>query len=340
MMIMIRINLPTIGITMGDPSGIGPEIILKSFENSEINNSRIIVIGDYNVMQAAYNMLKIKAFKLNRIHNVQDSLFESEVLNILDLHLMDMNELHPGNIQAISGHTVFECIRKAVKLAKNKAIDTIVTAPLNKEALHLAGHKYPGHTEILASLTGTKDYAMLLYEKKLSIIHVSTHVSLLKAVTGLRRERIEKVIEIGNEVMKRLCKGEPRIAVAGINPHAGENGLFGNEEINEIIPAVKNMKGKGINVEGPIPPDTVFLQTLNSKYDLVVAMYHDQGHIPLKLIGFNSGVNVTVGLPFLRTSVDHGTAFDIAWKGKANEESMVEAIKLSIKLVQSSSQDY
>jgi 4-hydroxythreonine-4-phosphate dehydrogenase len=253
---------------------------------------------------------------------------------------MDMNELHPGNIQAISGHTVFECIRKAVKLANNKDIDAIVTAPLNKEALHLAGHKYPGHTEILASLTGTKDYAMLLYEKKLSIIHVSTHVSLLKAVTGLRRERIEKVIEIGNEVMKRLCKGEPRIAVAGINPHAGENGLFGNEEINEIIPAVKNMKGKGINVEGPIPPDTVFLQTLNSKYDLVVAMYHDQGHIPLKLIGFNSGVNVTVGLPFLRTSVDHGTAFDIAWKGKANEESMVEAIKLSIKLVQSSSQDY
>jgi 4-hydroxythreonine-4-phosphate dehydrogenase len=164
------------------------------------------------------------------------------------------------------------------------------------------------------------------------VIHVSTHVSLLEAITGLRRERIEKVIKMGNEVMRGLCGDEPRIAVAGINPHAGENGLFGNEEINEIIPAIKNMKSLGINVDGPLPPDTVFLQALNGKYDLVVAMYHDQGHIPLKLIGFSSGVNVTVGLPFLRTSVDHGTAFDISWKGKANEDSMVEAIKLSIKL--------
>ena len=334
---MIKINPTTIGITMGDPSGIGPEIILKSFENSEIRNSRIIVIGDYNVMQAASNMLKIKAFKLNRIYNVQDSLFESGVLNILDLHLVNMNELHPGKVQAVSGNTAFECIRKAVKLSENKDIDAIVTAPLNKEALHLAGHKYPGHTEILASLAGTKDYAMLLYEKKLSVIHISTHISLLEAINGLRRKRIEKVIEIGNEVMKKLCAGEPRIAVAGINPHAGENGMFGNEEINEIIPAVKRMKAKGLNVEGPLPPDTVFLQSLNGKYDLVVAMYHDQGHIPLKLIGFYNGVNVTAGLPFIRTSVDHGTAFDIAWKGKANENSMVEAIKLSIKLVHSTS---
>ena len=317
---------------MGDPSGIGPEIIIKSFENSEIRNNRIIVIGDYNVVQAAGKMLKIKSFKLNRIHNVQDGIFKHGVLNILDLSLVKMNDLQPGKVRAVSGNAAFECIRKAAVLAKNKDIDAIVTAPLNKEALHLAGHKYPGHTEILASLTGTRDYAMLLYEERLSVIHVSTHVSLLEAITGLRKERIEKVIELGNEVMKRLCGDEPRIAVAGINPHAGENGLFGNEEINEIIPAVKNMKRKGINVDGPVPPDTVFLHTLNGKYDLVVAMYHDQGHIPLKLIGFSSGVNVTVGLPFLRTSVDHGTAFDISWKGKANEDSMVEAIKLSIKL--------
>jgi len=329
---MIKDTPTTIGITMGDPSGIGPEIILKSFGNSEIRDNRIIVIGDYNVMQAAYKMLKTKSFKLNRIQNVQDGIFKRGVLNILDLPLVNMNDLQPGKVQAISGNAAFECIRKAVKLAENKDIDAIVTAPLNKEALHLAGHKFPGHTEILSSLTGTRDYAMLLYEKRLSVIHVSTHVSLLEAITGLRRERIEKVIELGNEAMKRLCANEPRIAVAGINPHAGENGLFGKEEINEIIPAVKNMKSLGINVDGPLPPDTVFLQTLNGKYDLVVAMYHDQGHIPLKLIGFSSGVNVTVGLPFLRTSVDHGTAFDISWKGKANEDSMVEAIKLSIKL--------
>ena len=283
-------------------------------------------------MLAAHNMLNIKSFQLNRIHYVQECSFNNEVLNILDLQLVNMNELHPGKVHSTSGHAAFESIRKAVELAKNKYIDTIVTAPLNKEALHLAGHKYPGHTEILASLTDTEDYAMLLYDKKLSVIHVSTHVSLLEAISGLRRVRIEKVIELANEAMKRLCCDRPRIAVAGINPHAGENGLFGNEEIKEIIPAIANMEGKGINVEGPFSPDTVFLQAVNGKYDIVVAMYHDQGHIPLKLIGFNSGVNVTVGLPFIRTSVDHGTAFDIAWQGLASEDSLVGAIKLSIKL--------
>lgn len=329
---MIKKNTPIIGITMGDPSGIGPEIILKSFENAEIRNSRIIVIGDYNVMMAAYLLLKIKSFKLNRVLNVRECLFNYGILNILGLHLIDMNELIPGKVQAISGNAAFECIKEAVELVQKKDIDAIVTAPLNKEALHLAGHKYPGHTEILAFLTDTKDYAMLLYDKKLSVIHVSTHISLLEAITGLKIERIEKVIELANEVMKVLLNDVPRIAVAGINPHAGENGLFGKEEIKVIIPAIKNMKAKGINVEGPFPPDTVFLQTINGKYDIVVAMYHDQGHIPLKLIGFNSGVNVTLGLPFVRTSVDHGTAFEIAWQGKANEESMVEAIKLSIKL--------
>ena len=317
---------------MGDPSGIGPEIILKSFGNREIRDNRIIVIGDYTVMQAACNLLNINSFKLNRIQHVQDGIFKRGVLNILDLPLVNMNDLQPGKVQAVSGNAAFECIKKAVALAENEDIDVVVTAPLNKEALHMAGHKFPGHTEILSSLTGTRDYAMLLYEKRLSVIHVSTHVSLLEAITGLRRVRIEKVIRLGSEVMKRLIGDEPRIAVAGINPHAGENGLFGNEEINEINPAVQHMKTSGINVEGPLPPDTVFLNALNGKYDLVVAMYHDQGHIPLKLIGFSSGVNVTVGLPFLRTSVDHGTAFDISWKGKANEESMVEAIQLSIKL--------
>ena len=329
---MIKKKAITIGITMGDPSGIGPEIILKSFQNIKLRNSRIIVIGDYKVMLAAHDMLNIKSFKLNRILNTRESLFNSGLLNILDLQLLSMKELQSGRVQAISGNAAFECIRMAVELAKNKDIDTIVTAPLNKEALYSAGHNYPGHTEIFASLTDAKDVAMLLHDKKLSVIHVSTHVSLLEAITGLKRERIEKVIELANNSMKMLCDGEPRIAVAGINPHAGENGLFGNEEITEIIPAVRNMKGKGINVEGPFPPDTIFLQAVNKKYDVVVAMYHDQGHIPLKLIGFNSGVNVTVGLPFIRTSVDHGTAFEIAWQGKANENSMVEAIKLSMKL--------
>jgi len=331
---MTKKEIITIGITMGDPSGIGPEIILKSFENTGICDNRIIVVGDYNIMSAVHKILKIKSFNLVRITSVNKCNFNRNTLNILDLQLVDLKNLLPGKVQAASGHAAFGCIRKAVELAQNKEIDAIVTAPLNKEALHLAGYKYAGHTEILAYLSDTKDYAMLLHDKKLSVIHVSTHISLLEAISGLRRERIEKVIELANESMKKLSGAKPRIAVAGINPHAGENGLFGNEEIKEIAPAVKNMREKSFNVEGPLPPDTVFLQAVNGKYDIVVAMYHDQGHIPLKLLGFNSGVNVTAGLPFIRTSVDHGTAFEIAWQGLADENSMVEAIKLSIKLSQ------
>jgi len=331
---MIKKRNTTIGITMGDPSGIGPEIILKSFERSIIRNKRIVVIGDFKIMKSALDILMIKSFKLNRILNVAESSFNNRLLNILDLQLVDMHEFRPGIVQAISGNAAFEAVSKAVELAKRGEINAIVTAPINKEAIHLAGHNYPGHTEILASLTDTKDYAMFLYDKKLRVIHVSTHISLLEAITGLRRERIERVIELADGIMKKLGVAEPRIAVAGINPHAGENGLFGNEEIIQISPAIKKMKGKGINVEGPYPPDTVFLQAVNGKYDIVVAMYHDQGHIPLKLLGFNTGVNVTVGLPFIRTSVDHGTAFEIAWQGKANENSMVEATKLALKLSQ------
>lgn len=324
---------PIAGITMGDPSGIGPEIILKSFENEEIRNSNIVVIADFVVMHSASKMLKISSFKLNRILKVPDCSFSREVLNILDLNLIGKDQLQPGKVNAASGSAAYECLRSAIELAKNNEIDTIATAPLNKEALHLAGHKYAGHTEILADLTNTEDYAMLLFDKKLSVIHVSTHISLLEAVTGLRKERIEKVILLADQSIKRLIGRSPRIAVAGLNPHAGENGLFGDEEIREIIPAIETMKSKGLNVEGPVPPDTVFLKAVNGMYDVVVAMHHDQGHIPLKLLGFNTGVNITVGLPFIRTSVDHGTAFEIAWTGKANEDSMIHAIKLAIKLV-------
>ena len=321
-----------IGITMGDPSGIGPEVILKSYERKDIRKSNIVVIGDWGVMTDAFELLQIRSFSLNKIHNINECSFSPDILNILDLSLIKTGTLMPGKVQAIAGNAAFQCIKKGVEIALDNKINAVVTAPLNKEALHAAGHKYPGHTEILAYLTGTKDYAMLLYEKRLKVAHVSTHVSLLEAVRGLKKERIEKVIWLTYLMMKKLAKNEPLIAVAGINPHAGENGLFGDEEQREIIPAIKNMKTKGINVEGPYPPDTLFLQALKGKFDAVVAMYHDQGHIPLKLIGFDSGVNVTLGLPFIRTSVDHGTAFEIAWQGKARENSMVEAIRLSMKL--------
>jgi 4-hydroxythreonine-4-phosphate dehydrogenase len=323
---------PVIGITMGDPSGIGPEIIIKSFGNEVIRDSNVVVIGDYTVMTAAYDLLKPDSFKLNSVNSISDCSFNNKTLNILDLKLTGMDQLQCGKVNAASGSAAFECLKKAIELANNNEIDAIATAPLNKEALHLAGHKYAGHTEILADLTGTINYAMLLYDKKLSVIHVSTHISLLQAVTGLKRQRIEKVTELADQSMKRLLGKSPRIAVAGLNPHSGENGLFGDEEIREIIPAIKNMKSKGLNVDGPVPPDTVFLKAVNGMYDVVVAMYHDQGHIPLKLLGFNTGVNITVGLPFIRTSVDHGTAFEIAWTGKASEESLVQAIKLAVKL--------
>ncbi|MEX0680523.1 MAG: 4-hydroxythreonine-4-phosphate dehydrogenase PdxA [Balneolales bacterium] len=325
---------PVIGITMGDPSGIGPEIILKSYLNNEIKNCKIVVIGDYDVMLAAHDMLNIDSYELKKISDPRDSLFHPDQLNILDIDVINISELKRGEVQAASGDAAFKCISESVALAKKGAIHAVVTAPINKEALHLAGHKYPGHTEILGILTDTRDYAMLLYDRKLSVIHVSTHISLLKAITGLKKERIEKVIELAHDTMKNLDGKAPRIAVAGLNPHAGEKGLFGDEERKIIIPAVNHMKSKGYHVSGPLPPDTVFLQTVEGKYDIVVAMYHDQGHIPLKLLGFHSGVNVTVGLPILRTSVDHGTAFDIAWHGKASEESMLEAIRLASKIVQ------
>ncbi|HLN22337.1 MAG TPA: 4-hydroxythreonine-4-phosphate dehydrogenase PdxA [Bacteroidales bacterium] len=321
-----------IGITMGDPSGIGPEIILKSFNNPAVNGKKVLVIGDYDVMKAASGILSNLDFKLERVSSVKECTFSKDILNILDLGLTDMKTFQKGVIQPASGNAAFRYIKKAVSLVMSKEISAIATAPLNKEALHFAGHNYPGHTEILAGLTGTRDYTMLLHDRKLSVIHVSTHISLLDAIKTLNGERIEKVIEMADTAMRKLVNGVPRIAVAGLNPHAGENGLFGMEEKNIIAPAVKKMKQKGFNVEGPVPPDTVFLHAVKGKYDIVVAMYHDQGHIPLKLLGFDSGVNITVGLPFVRTSVDHGTAFEIAWQGIAREDSMTEAIRLAWEL--------
>jgi len=322
----------TIGITMGDPSGIGPEIIIKSFQKRSVKNRRVIVIGDFGIMKMAYDLLKPEGFFLKRISDVSQCDFSPSLLNVLDLQLINSKHFSPGIVNADSGAAAFECVRKAVQLAMTGQIDAIVTAPLNKEALHKAGKNFSGHTEILASLTGTKDYAMLLYDRKLSVIHVSTHISLKESVMGLKRERIEKVIAMADEVMERLIGSRPRIAVSGFNPHAGENGLFGSEEIEIIIPAVNNMKKKGINVEGPLPPDTVFLQAVKGRFDIVVAMYHDQGHIPMKLLGFSSAVNITVGLPVIRTSVDHGTAFEISWQGRADENSIVNAIRLAVRM--------
>lgn len=228
----------------------------------------------------------------------------------------------------------FRCIRRATALALEGAVAAIATAPLNKEALHLAEHAYPGHTELLAHLTQTTDYAMVLYTEKLKVIHITTHISLRQFLDTLNQPRIETVIGVADRFLRRVGYPRPRIAVAGVNPHAGENGLFGDEEIRIVAPAVAAMRAKGVEVTGPCPPDTVFMQCHEGMYDMVVAMYHDQGHIPLKLLGFYDGVNITAGLPFIRTSADHGTAFDIAWTGKAKSESMATSIELAMHIAQ------
>ena len=243
----------------------------------------------------------------------------------------------------MNGKASFEYVSKVIELAKEGSIDATITGPIHKEAIQQAGYHYAGHTEIYAELTGTKNYAMMLAEGSFRVAHVSTHVSLSEAIQRVKKERVVNVIRLAHEALKKMKIENPRIAVAGLNPHAGENGLFGKEEIEEIIPAIEEAKHSGFAAEGPFPPDTIFPKMKGGQYDLVVCMYHDQGHIPTKLLGFNydhqsgkweglSGVNITLGLPIIRVSVDHGVAFDKGGKGEANAESMMQAIKYGAEL--------
>ncbi len=321
-----------IGITMGDPAGIGPEIILKALATESLSGTNCVVIGSAEVLQMVLDKELATPQTINIITSVEQANFEPGIVNVLDIPMSDMNTFEFGQVQAQAGDLAYRCIEKATELALGGDISAIATAPLNKEALHLAGHNYPGHTELLAKLTDTKDYAMVLYTDTLRVIHVTTHIALLKFLQTLNKSRVNTVIKIADEFMKKAGFSQPKIAVAGVNPHAGENGLFGHEEIEVLSPCIETMKQEGLDVYGPCPPDTVFLQASQGQYDIVVAMYHDQGHIPLKLMGFYDGVNITAGLPFFRTSADHGTAFDIAWSGKANPESMVKSVELAVKL--------
>jgi len=321
-----------IAISMGDPAGIGPEIILKTFQSEEAIGRELVVVGDASILEAVQEKAFEKQLEIRSIHAMEDAKFESGIVNVWDLELVTPDMIKPGLVSADAGNAAFQYVVEAIKLAQSGKVASVVTAPLNKEAMHLAGHQFAGHTEIFATYTKTKDYAMLLYDEKLSVIHVSTHISLLGAIQTLTQERVERVIELAEESMVRILGRKPRIAVAGLNPHAGENGLFGREEIDTIIPAIDSMRERGIEVSGPYPPDTIFLKASQGDYDVVVAMYHDQGHIPLKLLGFHSGVNISVGMPVIRTSVDHGTAFEIAWQGIARNDSLVQAIRLAERL--------
>ncbi|MCA2015065.1 4-hydroxythreonine-4-phosphate dehydrogenase PdxA [Vibrio tritonius] len=321
-----------IGITMGDPAGIGPEIILKALNTDSLSGTNCVVFGSVEILKSIIDKKLASPQELKIITSISDAIFAPGIVNVIDVPLEDMEHFEIGKVQAQAGDLAYRCIKQATELALKGEINAIATAPLNKEALHLGGHHYPGHTELLAKLTDTKDYAMVLYTDTLRVIHVTTHIALLKFLQTLNKTRVNTVIDIADKFMRKAGFANPRIAVAGVNPHAGENGLFGHEELEILNPSIAEMREQGVDVYGPCPPDTVFLQASQGQYDIVVAMYHDQGHIPLKLMGFYDGVNITAGLPFFRTSADHGTAFDIAWTGKANPESMVKSVELAVKL--------
>lgn len=314
------------GISMGDPAGIGPEISLKAVEASDQLRNNTIILGSEGIISYYIELLGIKT-PLNVITDM--SQFEEGKINLFNVMDLSFADINIGEVSPTAGNAAYQYVAKGIELAMAHQIGAVVTAPLNKEALHLGGHNYDGHTEIFATLTGSSKYTMMLWSEKFAVVHVSTHCSLREACDRVKKDRVLDCIHLGNEAMQKLGLFSPKIAVAGLNPHSGENGLFGTEDRDEIRPAVEAAVAEGLNVEGPIPPDTVYLKALQKKYDLVVAMYHDQGHIPMKLLAFDDGVNLTLGLPILRTSVDHGTAFDIAGKSIAKVDSMLWALKLA-----------
>jgi 4-hydroxythreonine-4-phosphate dehydrogenase len=323
---------PIIAITMGDAAGVGPEVIMKSLAHEDLYaQCRPLVIGDVGRLKEAGELVGSR-LALHALEDVDAAGYEYGVVECIDLGLLPPH--HPfGQLSALCGHAAYCYIERAVQLALAGKIDAICTAPLNKEALHAGGHLFPGHTEMLAQLTDTPEVSMMLVAPKLRVIHVTTHIGLLDAIRKIEPGLVERTIARGYETLVRAGIANPRIGVCGINPHAGENGLFGHgEEEQKIIPAVKAQQALGRAVEGPLPADTLFYRAARGDFDLVVAMYHDQGHGPVKVMGLEAGVNITVGLPVIRTSVDHGTAFDIAGKGIADEGSMLEAMRQAIAL--------
>lgn len=337
---------PVLGITMGDPAGVGPEIAAKAMAEPEVREkARPLVIGDARVVASAARVAHVNQ-EVRPILRVREATFGPDRIEVLDLANADPASFALGRVSAVCGRAAYEYIERGVRLAQEGAIAGIVTAPVNKEALAAAGVRHSGHTEILAELTGTKAYAMLLMGKELRVIHVTTHVALRRVPELVTRERVARTIRLGDLAMRDLGIARPRIAVCGLNPHAGENGLFGDEEQVAIGPAIADARSEGIDATGPYPADTLMSRAAGGEFDCVVAMFHDQGHTPVKALGFRydeakkawtglSGVNVTVGLPILRVSVDHGTAFDRAGTGTANPESMVEAILVAAEMARS-----
>nr|WP_205963506.1 4-hydroxythreonine-4-phosphate dehydrogenase PdxA [Roseicella aquatilis] len=323
---------PIVAITMGDASGIGPEIIMKALAREDVYAiCRPLVIGDAGRLREAGAILG-GGLAVAALSEPSGARYERGTVDCIDLGLIPPG--HPfGRLSPVSGEGAYRYIERATRLVEAGEADAICTAPLSKEALHAAGHKYPGHTELLAHLTGTPEVSMMLVAPRLRVIHVTTHIGLMDAIRKIEPGLVERTIARGHATLVKSGIAEPRIGVCGINPHAGENGLFGQgEEEEKIIPAVQACRARGWTVDGPLPADTLFFRAARGDFDLVVAMYHDQGHGPVKVMGLEAGVNITVGLPVIRTSVDHGTAFDIAGKGIADEGSLVEALRQAVDL--------
>lgn len=324
---------PILTLTMGDVAGIGPEIIAKSVLNEEIGDLCIpLVVGDADHLRRAFEMIGID-WAVRKIGDPAEVRFGYGCVDLIEVPGVDVKEVKIGCIDKRAGDAAVRFVKRATEFAITRQVDGVVTAPLNKEAINLAGHHYAGHTDFLAELTGTASYRMMLVVGNLRAIHVTAHVALRDVFNLLSVERIVETVRLAQQAMVSLGIEKPRIAIAGLNPHAGEGGLFGDEEIRIIRPAIEKTRVLGWDVVGPVPPDTLFYRAARGEFDCVVVMYHDQGHIPLKMAGFDTGVNVTLGLPIVRTSPDHGTAFDIAGKGIAKPESMIEAIRLAARLV-------
>ncbi|MFQ5867161.1 MAG: 4-hydroxythreonine-4-phosphate dehydrogenase PdxA [bacterium] len=330
---------PKIVVTMGDSAGVGPEVIVKALSLPDIYRiCQPIVIGDGRVLESILKFSKSLGSKgelrLNLIRDILQARFNYGVIDLFDLGNIDMDRLKLGRVDPMCGKATFEYIKKGIEIVQTGGAKAMVTAPLCKKSMEEAGFSYPGHTELLAELTGTKDFAMMLVGGNLRVVLVTRHLPLKEVASSLSKEKVLLAIRLGVETMKAFEIDSPRVGVCALNPHAGEWGVLGKEEIEIIIPAIEEARKEGIVVSGPLPSDKGFYDTAGGRYDLAVAMYHDQAQIPVKLLSFTKSVNVTLGLPFVRTSPCHGTGFDIAGEGKANSQSLIEAIKLAAKLVE------
>lgn len=321
---------PLLALTMGDAAGSGPEIITKALAIPEIRTiCRPVVIGDAATMQAALKITGAPG-NIRSIKKLPEAMFQEGTIEVIDLHNIQLERLTRGCVDTMAGAAAYQYIKLATNMVLSGECDAIVTSAINKEALNNAGYHYNGHTELLAELCGVPSVAMMLVSGNLRVSHVTTHVSLRRAIELVRPERILTVLKLTQEALPSMGVDKPRIAIAGLNPHSGEGGLFGDEEAQYIVPAVESARKQGINVTGPLPPDSVFFRTAGGQFDAALAMYHDQGHIAVKMLGITEGVNVTLGLPIIRTSVDHGTVFGKAGKGTADATSLVQSIKLAV----------